>query len=374
MEYFILDGLDRKGPYTEEELKSRNVTGDTLVYSEGMKIWTKIKDLPELYDLVFPKISNEVTKTPSSLDIISAENPLEQNPSHNLILNKKKKIPSILFLLLGILLAIGISYLLVRTNREKDLANLTKKIDNVLGGKNQICDRQNTGVTGNLYRVEKTNDSTLFYRSPQGTNFFWHFLFGLEEFEQYKQLTDYYECKEGGFTVLTLKKVFTGFEIVENKSDNMGFKTPAFKTIPGKDYGYGITTPGYNMPTGRPSIQGAYTGAMEFLTSEKEDKSYVPGCYGSIESFGEINSDYFHVENIYPTKYSSGSENAKSWTGKSFIFTNYWIVLYNYNGKHYEIVENKNYLRNKWIIYSLIASIILSLIYFIFQLRKRFTV
>ena len=40
MTYFILINNQQQGPYTLDELRSRNITSATLVWREGMADWT----------------------------------------------------------------------------------------------------------------------------------------------------------------------------------------------------------------------------------------------------------------------------------------------------------------------------------------------
>lgn len=58
MNYYYLDGLEKKGPYKPHELISRKLTQDTLVLSEGMTNWKPVKEVPELYSLLF-EVPNE---------------------------------------------------------------------------------------------------------------------------------------------------------------------------------------------------------------------------------------------------------------------------------------------------------------------------
>lgn len=72
-EYFYLTGKDQNGPFTIEELKSKGLTSETLVWFDGIENWKKIKDLPELVNIINIKkvpppppvdgIENNVTRT-----------------------------------------------------------------------------------------------------------------------------------------------------------------------------------------------------------------------------------------------------------------------------------------------------------------------
>lgn len=49
--YYFYSGSERKGPYTLNEIRSKDLTGDTLVWHDGIENWTKAKELDELKDL-----------------------------------------------------------------------------------------------------------------------------------------------------------------------------------------------------------------------------------------------------------------------------------------------------------------------------------
>jgi len=46
--FFYLTGKDQNGPISFEELLTKGISGDTLIWSEGMENWQKLKDIPEL--------------------------------------------------------------------------------------------------------------------------------------------------------------------------------------------------------------------------------------------------------------------------------------------------------------------------------------
>lgn len=351
MLYYYLDGLDKKGPYTIDELKARDVSPDTLVFADGMTNWTAIKNISDLSDKIFPiKIEEPISENTLTED--TNDNFITSNTSSDNIGKQKKIIiPAILFLILGIFAAITTSYFIAKGQRENDLQIINKKIDEVFQGKDEVCDHKKTGVQGELKKADWLTPSD----------------------NEGKELVEYYECSSGGFTVLTLSKKLNGFDLVESYSKNMGYKIPASRWTAGKDYGYGIYTPGYSTPTYRQTIQVAYSEAMEYLSSEKENKCYSAGSYDRIQTFDEIKTDFYYIDNIAPTKYSSASNSFKSWSssGDAMVFNNQWVVWYAYNGKHYEIIEFKNIFTKKLLIFSGIGSLLALLLYLLIRYRRR---
>ncbi|HUS03562.1 MAG TPA: DUF4339 domain-containing protein, partial [Chitinophagaceae bacterium] len=63
MLYYYLDGLDKKGPYTSEELKTRNLKPETLVFSDGMDSWKPIKEIESLNSIIFEKPNDTKSNT-----------------------------------------------------------------------------------------------------------------------------------------------------------------------------------------------------------------------------------------------------------------------------------------------------------------------
>lgn len=54
--YYYLVGNQQNGPWTIEQLSYKGLTDETLIWTEGMENWQKLKDIPELYKVLKPKI------------------------------------------------------------------------------------------------------------------------------------------------------------------------------------------------------------------------------------------------------------------------------------------------------------------------------
>lgn len=70
--YFIHDGIDKKGPYTLEELRSQDVKRYTLIWHGGLNNWTeaeKLYELKSLFETASPTINlnKEIQVVPPSL-------------------------------------------------------------------------------------------------------------------------------------------------------------------------------------------------------------------------------------------------------------------------------------------------------------------
>ena len=55
MQYYYLEGIEKRGPYTKGEMKEQVLKPETLVLSEGMENWLPIKQIPELNEYIFFK-------------------------------------------------------------------------------------------------------------------------------------------------------------------------------------------------------------------------------------------------------------------------------------------------------------------------------
>lgn len=54
-EYFFLKGKDQYGPFTIEQLADKELTNETLIWTDGMESWIMLKDIPELAQKLIPK-------------------------------------------------------------------------------------------------------------------------------------------------------------------------------------------------------------------------------------------------------------------------------------------------------------------------------
>lgn len=318
-EYYYMDGVDKKGPHSKEEIIKLKLSYDTLIFSKSLNKWVPYQDIEE-FKPFNPEIGNMKIQSKGK--------------------RFKLYIANILFLLMLVISACGIAFYLTEDFRKTDFQRLEDKANAVFNGKDEICDYKKTGVSGRLKKIIRSRgyfvDSSGLFVDTKKDN-------------DGNELYEYYTCESGGWTILTLKKLNHGYDLIESYSRDMGFKVPESTYYPGTNYGYGYSTPGYSIPTYRGSIQNAYNEAMKFLSVEKENKSYVAGSYNRINMFEELSSDLHKIANIYPTEYSNASVNSISWetVGEASVYTKNWIVWYKEKGKHYEIVLNKDNYQKK---------------------------
>lgn len=411
MLYYFLDGLDKKGPYTSEELKNRNLKPETLVFSEGMDSWKPIKEIEALNTILFEKPIDTEHKTDETNDTIETT-PEVSTPEVTKELDVKKepskiKIPSILFLFLFYGISIGIAYFIASSQKQNDLNEINKKIDGILKDKSAITDYNFDGSNGQLYdvylssifegigddkNVVKTKKRTLAYKptSNNSESNSYYYESQLKQWNAFKDLVQYYECEQfSGFDVLRLEKNLNTFSIIKSWSGDMAYKVPESRHYAGYSSEY-YSSPGYDIPTHRPSVSNCYEEAAKFLTSEKEDKSYEAGSYSKISSFPDIETKFYEISQRYP-KYTrllnkihvdmgnksegdvinnSKITDATSATDAN-VYNSQWIVWYKSMTNTYSIEEKKNILNKYWLIYSAIGMAIATLVYFVLKYRKR---
>jgi len=51
--YISVDGVNRKGPFSKDELVNNGLTSNSLVWCKGMSGWTKASDVPEIASLLY---------------------------------------------------------------------------------------------------------------------------------------------------------------------------------------------------------------------------------------------------------------------------------------------------------------------------------
>lgn len=283
--YFYLEGSEKKGPFSKEEITELNLSKETLIFGGKTNKWVPISSLNEF--------KKEKVKT-----------------------DKKIKIPKILILLLLLIISSTIAYYITEYDRKSDYKLLKDKINSVFEGKTQIRDYSKYSVKGKLEKAKYYDE-------------IWGKLITKKDNED-KELYEIFKSKTGGWTVYTLTDLNLGYryKYEESNSRNMGFKVPEFIASDREITQY---FPNHKTPTYRGTVQEAYNEAMKFLSIEKDDNSYVPGSFNKINNFTRISTKYYYI---------SESEAWKG-LGEGNVFNRNWIVWYKTNGKHFDIVRDK---------------------------------
>ncbi|MEI9933987.1 MAG: hypothetical protein WDM71_03880 [Ferruginibacter sp.] len=190
----------------------------------------------------------------------------------------------------------------------------------------------------------------------------------------FKEFTQYYESKPlSGFDVVRLEKNSSTYNITESWSGDMAYKVTDLSTDP-------------------PTVYKCYEEAAIFLTAERSDSSYVTGAYNKILSFPDIETDFYSIDQDYPKYirvFNKIRENIDD--SNSIDLTNNlnitdatsindasvdnekWKVWYRSITNSYSIEEKDSVFNKRWLLYSIISIILITLSFQGFRFRKRIT-
>lgn len=396
MKYYYLDGIEKKGPYSIEEIKSRNLSKETMIYREDKFDWLPLSNFIELNSIGQKEL-------PTSLK-------LEIN-QHNKV--NKIKIPKYAIYILSILLSIGIAFLITHFQQNRDYEKISKELNEVFKGQVSISDYQtedNISEEGNLYNVKhqidkiwniesvEANGITLFskpYKS-ENENEQYYYNRELKKWNLYKNLNQYFikSKYKDGFTVLNLMRDKDYFTIVTFYGGDMAYKVPAKTHYAGTNYGY-FSTPGYDIPTYRPSINSCYESAAKYLTVKNEGSKYIPDSYSKIldMELGYYKSDFFEVIQVgdkylrwtgADTIHIIRANGERSYvieknkitpstsTDDGYVYDSSSIVWYKNYFNRYSLKPKKLVFLFYWSVYSIIIIILFIAFYFFIKNRKRF--
>ena len=406
MKYYYLDGIDKLGPYSLEEILSRNLSPDTMIYREDKTNWLALSDFEELNPIVTIE-SDDVT-----IPMADEANVDEKDTITND--QVKIKLPKHTILILLIVASIGIAALITYFQQKNDYNKINDDINALFKDKSSISD----------YSVEDYSDGTLYdvvyhaadtkdpifkgdnfvtvnnkriasepYKDTSNSDNYWYNK-ELKQWDIFKNLKQYFikaKYSDDGFTALNLWRNEDVFTIVTYFGGDMAYKVPEKIHRSGTNYGY-FSTPGYDIPTYRPSIKNCYIGAAKFLTKEDKDSTYVPGSYSKILDFhlGHYKNNFYEINQI-DDKYvrfgdtihvirPNGDKNyviddnkitSSTSRNDGYVFTSDWIVWYKSYYNRYSLEPKKWAFLIYFSIYSTIGIIISIIIYFIMKNRKR---
>ncbi len=399
MKYYYLEGIEKKGPYNIDEIKSRGLSAETLIFREDKKKWFPLSDFEEL-------IKNE------EIESIPIEN------FAKVISSKKNEIivPNYIIYIVLIIVSIGIASVITNLEQKNDYDKISKEINDVFKGKKSVSDYisdDNIDQKGNLYKVV--------YHSENKTDLInWHEAYveangitlsskpykiesdkegyfyknELKQWDLFKNLNQYFIKSDyiDGFTVLNLWRSDDSFTIVSYYGGDMAYKVPAKKHYSGTNYGY-FTTPGFDISTNRPTIKTCYEEAAEFIANGDKDSSYVPDTFSKILGFnlGRYSSDFYEIKQtgdqyvkwmdtihvIKPNGNRTFVINKNKITASTskddgYVENSKWIVWYKSFHNTYSLQTKKWAFLIQLSLYTFIILSLLLIMYFVIKNRKRF--
>lgn len=408
MKYYYLDGIEKKGPYTLEEILSRNLSSDTMIYREDKTNWLALSNFEEL---------NKIENIESDEVIIPIEEVTNVDEKDKITIDEVKiKLPKHTILIILIVVSIGIAALITYFQQKNDYNKIDAELNTIFKSKKTISDYiVHDNLSGKLYDVvyhsgKKIADIKLSdyvtandiilnsepYNNPNDNN---NYLYNdrKERWEQFKNLKQYYikgPHMFSGFLALKASREKERISITEYYSGDMAYKVPEKIHHKGFDYGY-FSTPGYDIPTYRPSIIKCYEGAAEFLTKDSKDSTYVPDSYLPISNirYGTFDNDFYQISN-YGDEYLYSTDTIKVFRqdgtrsfvidnekitestsrNDAYVYTTDWIVWYKSVHNNFEIKPKKWVFLKYWCIYSVISILIMLILRYFIKNRKRIVI
>lgn len=172
--YYYSDGKQQIGPLSKEELQSKGITKETLVWYEGLTEWTKAGDAEELADLfpntpTPPPLPEEKTTTPPPIPQTDslAEETGNKAAAHEIKESKNtKKTIKIIRIIIGVILVSIIAFVVYENI---DAANRRDNINRIENQEKNHPERylelKNISVNGNsLMGVIKNNAKYVAYK------------------------------------------------------------------------------------------------------------------------------------------------------------------------------------------------------------------
>lgn len=319
MEYYYLQGADKIGPISEDELLALNLNPETLIFGGELTSWTPFRE--------FIGKSGNIALQDEETNESNRKEEVKKTESKKIKISEKR------LLIIGCLVSILVSFLYVQNKKSNDFTLFQSQIDNVFHSKTEICDYEKQKVEGTLRKSNSDDDLD----------------------DEDKKLVEIFELENGGFTVYKLtNKTNNKYEQTIIKSKNLGYKVPS-QTYEPSFWGYG-----YYSSTHRGEVKDVYREAMEYLSSD--NKTYEEGSLDNIKNFHFIKTDFYQLKTDYSNWGSSGG-------GK--VFNKNWVVWYDSEQNAYEVEENMPHFYTQIIIFSLIFSVIFFGIFLLYKYQKK---
>ena len=303
--YYYLDGPNKKGPFSIEELINLNLDEEVLIWTEGFSKWKPIKEVEEI-----SSFKRELLE-PSEKEL---KDSIKSKGSRKLVYS---------FLLSTVLFTvmIGILYLYNESDKSeysKYRHELSNRIDKLFGGKPIICDGVNYKVRG---RLEKPKGK----RYIVGTN------------KEEGAVEKFYRTS-GGFTFKKLSIKGKGYQLEVYKSEDLIY-----------------TSMSYN----RGSVQEKYDNAFKYYLDENSG-CYSKGIYELIGDFEYLHNKYYAVEVNYDLLLGG------HWTSNPSLLDDYSKIFISYDKWYYEITPrfttNENFFEERTILFFFISLVIFILL------------
>lgn len=387
--YYRIDD-EIKGPLSTKEMLDLGLSNETLVIKKHETEWKRLLDIEELCNI---EGNIKIDKTNDQEKVIR--------------IPKRKMI--VLIYPLGILIALLITYF----QKKNDLEDFQKRIDTILNGHNSVCDYVNWGEKGELLDTymgevmlssrlhtgnsELRTDKFSLAEKPNGDEDINNPMLGdyykskIKKWNRLKDVKQYFESDRfSGFDMVILKKNKESYSVLNLWSGDMAYLVPERNYYKGYQGEY-FSSPGYSMPTGRPSIETCYEKAAEFIIKDGGHER-VAGSYSNINAIPFMNSKFYKLDQGYFQSTRSLGDSIfikfekdgqfnkvinqdpitkRTNLGDASIFNSQWIVWYKEIDNSYFIAPVKYSFLKYSIINSLVTTFFMVLINLIIFYRKK---
>lgn len=378
MNYYYLDLIDRKGPFSPKELKLLNLDPNTLILHDGSTEWKALKDMLDL---------NNETENEELIAEELFEKDLHQNLEEQKISKKEIKIQIPLFILLslGIVILFGLSFLAAIVERNYYKSEFNKEIDTYFNGSHYMC---KLVEFENFEAIKKpiVLESKTYHNSESIIKDY-----GGPEYYTLDQglCVDHKTIFEPIYTTKPNRKNFKSDDSFNQASDSYSIQLKNWnKLLFYKDY--------YKIQCSN-CVKSIYQSDMFELVYYKTSRYFkdilLKGSfdlsmedlktlyYNRLISLATVNDNndldqFFYISNkYYYFKADGDSFSKQSVTGKKeYIENENCIIWFEDNNQIYVIEEKENNLIIYWLVYSVISSIVfLSTILFV-KYRKRYKI
>jgi hypothetical protein len=349
-EFYYLDGAEKRGPYTLEEIVKRNLSGDTLIYIPNKNKWEKLSEIDLEPTNNHPEIKREE-------DVEERVDDKKTSPLR-VYTGPDKRFVFLCITIISILLT-GIS---VFIHIKLDKSSLESRIEKMMLQKKVVCDYYYFEPKGKLesyIKLSADDYKEIGYRlnldsyvsewpkdSVISINISFFEIIKKEEypwaFDYYKKYVEFFKQDSGGLNVYTLIKTTNGFDLITCKS---------------KNYAYLIKEKEYNsileryVPTYRPNVRTIHEEVITSYMKKYGPDPYIENSKTDILNVPHQKSLFFELKNIQPSDNNEFGGSTSKWSSwetvtsgddnifnKGFLpyFNDQYAVWVREEGKHYE--------------------------------------
>jgi hypothetical protein len=309
MEYFYIEGLEQKGPFSLDQLISRGIKSDTLIWKKGLNEWKPARDVEELKS-IFQEIPPPLPKAVGNCQEEEEEAFIESSDAKLWI---TIKVFSAVLVLLG--LALLVSQQIVEVKRKRLRQEIQSELDEIFEGRPEVLDGIfDPNIGGTTVELETNFDNS--YSS-------------IKKWGEANNATVVFNNLYCGFIVEKLTK--NGNRYIKTTYEPMwlGYRTPLKEYMTFNGGWYYIEKP-------KKTVKECYQEMFDILTNEnqKSPNAYSPGKYLVIKDITRIRNDYFRVGSDY-------SNDGGVRYGSETYMNSDWVMEYRFTEATWAVEEDK---------------------------------